>query len=177
MSKKVTQKVHSELRAARQAKAERSRQAKQGETGGEQHPEQDHKETPVAAKGREHTIAKPRPHAGTRKPPEEPPVELIIDAEGIHSLTAGARPAEKAPKAAAKAHEPQARAETPKQEDDSQEEVVFALRLRRQDRDLLHEKAGSGKASRMVRQLIVAAAQGDREGIEQVLTQMHGTSR
>lgn len=85
--------------------------------------------------------------------------------EATTAPTASTTAAEKAPKAPA---------ESPKQPDDSGEEVVFALRIRRADRDLLHEKAGSGKASRVVKALIVAASHNDREAIEQVLTQLHG---
>ena len=135
MSKKITQKVHGELRAARPAKAERKRQAKQSETGGEQHPEQDRQETPVAAKGREHAIAKSMPR---RTKPTE--------------------------------------AATPDAPTDDGELVVFAFRLSRAERDLIHAAAGSAKASKFVRGLAIAAARGDvpatREIVDSVLAKM-----
>ena len=50
----------------------------------------------------------------------------------------------------------------PQPRDDSQEMVVFAFRLTRAERDLIHEAAGSAKASRFVRTLALAAARGDK---------------
>ena len=95
--------------------------------------------------------------AGTKA--AEATVELLIDAKGIHSLTAGARPAAK-PKQAEAAPEPA---------DDAEDLVVFAFRLSRAERDLIHTAAGSAKASRFVRTLAVAAARGDGPAVLGIL--------
>ena len=115
----------------------------------------------------------PRKAAAT---PNEPPVELLIDAEGIHSLTAGANPAEKTP---TKAREPKAPAatETPDQPDDSGELVVFAFRLTRAERDLIHSAAGSARASKFVRELAVAAARKDGDALQRVIDGLQPASR
>jgi hypothetical protein len=89
----------------------------------------------------------------------EATVELLIDAKGIHSLTAGARPAAKA-KPAEVAPEPA---------DDAGELVVFAFRLTRAERDVIHSAAGSAKASKFVRTLAVAAARGDGPAVLGIL--------
>jgi hypothetical protein len=95
----------------------------------------------------------------------EPTVELLIDAKGIHSLIAGARPA-KGTKATPTAP---AQAEVAQQPDDAEELVVFAFRLSRAERDLIHAAAGSAKASRFVRTLAVAAARGDGPAVLGIL--------
>jgi hypothetical protein len=119
-----------------------------------------------ATKGREHTVAKSMPpRRAAKNRPEEPTVELLIDAKGIHSLTAGARPA-KGTKATPTAP---AQAEVTQQPDDSGDLVVFAFRLSRAERDLIHEAAGSAKASRFVRTLAVAAARGDGPAVLGIL--------
>jgi hypothetical protein len=93
---------------------------------------------------------------GTRTPrkasriADEPTVELLIDREGIHNLTDH-------PSAPAAPAQPEAAPPG----DDSEELVVFAFRLSRAERDLIHAAAGSAKASRFVRTLAVAAARGD----------------
>ena len=69
-----------------------------------------------------------------------------------------ARPAPKA--------EVRAKAEAPVQADDSQKLVVFAFRLTRAERDLIHQAAGSAKASQLARTLLVAAAQHDEAAIK-----------
>lgn len=56
---------------------------------------------------------------------------------------------------------------TPK--DDSDATVVFAIRLKRSQRDRIHKAAGSGKASRFVRSLAVAAASGDLTKVQQIM--------
>ena len=89
----------------------------------------------------------------------EPTVELLIDAKGIHSLTAGARPAAK----------PKQTETGPEPVDDAEEPVVFAFRLSRAERDLIHAAAGSAKASRFVRTLAVAAARGDGPAVLGIL--------
>ena len=53
--------------------------------------------------------------------------------------------------------------------DDSDEIVVFAIRLKRSERDQIHEIAGSGKASRFVRNLAVAAAGGDLKRVREIV--------
>ncbi len=58
------------------------------------------------------------------------------------------------------------KAEAPVQTDDSQELVVFAFRLTRAERDLIHQAAGSAKASKLARSLLVAAAQRDEEALK-----------
>ena len=47
--------------------------------------------------------------------------------------------------------------------------VVFAIRLRRSERDLIHQAAGSGKATRFVRSLAVAAASGDLKQVQKIV--------
>jgi hypothetical protein len=97
----------------------------------------------------------------------EATVELLIDAKGIHSLTAGARPAAKATKdTAPKPKQAETVAEPP---DDAEELVVFAFRLSRAERDLIHAAAGSAKASKFVRTLAVAAARGDGPAVLGIL--------
>jgi len=68
-------------------------------------------------------------------------------------------------RAAAKV-EGQAKAEAPVQADDSQDLVVFAFRLTRAERALIHQAAGSAKASQLARTLLVAAAQRDEAAIK-----------
>jgi hypothetical protein len=70
-------------------------------------------------------------------------------------------------RAAAKA-DGTAKAEAPVQADDSQALVVFAFRLTRAERDLIHRAAGSGRASSFVRGLAVAAANGDIEAVREI---------
>ncbi len=74
-------------------------------------------------------------------------------------------------KASTKTTEPQvpAPAATAQQPDDTQEIVVFAFRLTRAERDLIHETAGSAKASKFVREVSLAAARGDLEHIQRML--------
>jgi hypothetical protein len=71
----------------------------------------------------------------------------------------------KAPKAS-KPKKAAPRDEAPMQADDSQELVVFAFRLTRAERDLIHKAAGPAKASKFARSLLVAAAGGDTEAAE-----------
>lgn len=47
--------------------------------------------------------------------------------------------------------------------------VVFAFRLTRAERDLIHAAVGSGKASRFVRGLAIAAARGDAKAVKDVI--------
>ena len=47
--------------------------------------------------------------------------------------------------------------------------VVFAFRLTPKERDLIHKAAGPAKASRYVRTLAVAAANGDEELVMKLL--------
>lgn len=52
----------------------------------------------------------------------------------------------------------------------STEEIcVFAIRLTRAERDLIHEVTGPAKASKFVRGLAVAAASGDEAGLRKIL--------
>jgi hypothetical protein len=57
----------------------------------------------------------------------------------------------------------------PAPKDDSDEIVVFAIRLKRSERDLIHQTAGSGKASQFVRGLAIAAANGDLKQVQQIV--------
>ena len=93
-------------------------------------------------------------------------LELLVDAKGIHSLTAGARPAAKTVMASPARP---AQTEVTQQPDDSGDLVVFAFRLSRAERDLIHAAAGSAKASRFVRTLAVAAARGDGPAVLGIL--------
>ena len=52
-----------------------------------------------------------------------------------------------------------------------EELVVFAFRLTRAERDLIHAAAGSARASRFVRGLAVAAARGDVPTIEALVAE------
>ena len=136
MSKKITKQVHGELMAARKAKSERKRQAKQSETGREQSPEQDHQEAAVATKrGRDGMPAR------RTQPTTEPPTP--------GDTTTG----------------------------DGEELVVFAFRLSRAERDLIHAAAGSAKASKFVRTLAVAAAKGDAPTVMGILDQVYAAMK
>lgn len=137
--KKVTKKVHGEMRAARQAKAERKRQTQSGENGREQVLDQVPPE-PAVANGREHTIAKSMPPRTTKT--AEVPAETIATTP------------------------PTTTAATP---EDAGELVVFAFRLSRAERDRIHAAAGSAKASRFVRELAVAAARRDEASVMGIL--------
>ena len=59
--------------------------------------------------------------------------------------------------------------DTPQQPDASGEIVVFAIRLKRGERDAIHAAAGSGKASQFVRGLALAAAAGDLKTIQSIV--------
>ena len=61
------------------------------------------------------------------------------------------------------------------QPDDSQEIVVFAFRLTRAERDAIHAAAGSAKASKFVRGLALAAAQGDLKTVKQTMETIQKT--
>ncbi|MBU2691761.1 MAG: hypothetical protein KJ970_12615 [Candidatus Eisenbacteria bacterium] len=47
--------------------------------------------------------------------------------------------------------------------------VVFAFRLTRAERDLIHKATGSGKATKFVKGVIVAAARGDLDTIKAIV--------
>lgn len=66
-------------------------------------------------------------------------------------------------------------ATAPTQRDDSGEVVVFAIRLKRSERDEIHAAAGSGKASSFVRGLALAATRGDMKAIEEIVDAVHKT--
>ncbi len=61
------------------------------------------------------------------------------------------------------------KAEVPVQPDDSQDLVVFAFRLTRAERDLIHQAAGPAKASKLARTLLVAAARKDTAAVKTVM--------
>ena len=60
----------------------------------------------------------------------------------------------------------------PAQPDDSQDTVVFAMRLSRAERDELHSATGSGKASRFVKALVLAGARGDMKAIQEIVDEV-----
>ena len=62
------------------------------------------------------------------------------------------------------------------QADDSQELVVFAFRLTRAERDLIHQAAGPAKASKLARSLLVAAAQKDEKAIKTLMETVQATA-
>lgn len=73
-----------------------------------------------------------------------------------------------------KPEKPKTSAETPTATPDApptptDETVVFAIRLRRSERDLIHKAAGSGKASQFVRSLAVAAAERDLKALQEIV--------
>jgi len=47
--------------------------------------------------------------------------------------------------------------------------VVFAFRLKPEERDLIHKAAGAAKASRFVRALAVAASRGDEKAVVDIV--------
>ncbi|MFH1313091.1 MAG: hypothetical protein ABIJ00_07650, partial [Candidatus Eisenbacteria bacterium] len=49
------------------------------------------------------------------------------------------------------------------------EQVVFAFRLLRSERDLIHKATGSGKATQFVKGVVVAAARGDLDTIKAIV--------
>ena len=57
--------------------------------------------------------------------------------------------------------------------DDAGEVVVFAIRLKRSERDLIHAAAGSGKASEFVRGLAIAGARRDMKAVEEIVDAAH----
>ena len=59
----------------------------------------------------------------------------------------------------------------PQQPDDSQSFVVFAFRLTRAERDLIHQAAGSAKASRLVKSAAIAAATKDVDAFRAVIAE------
>ena len=60
----------------------------------------------------------------------------------------------------------------PKKEKTPKElQVVFAFRLTKAQRDLIHKAAGPGKATRFVRSAALAAANVDRPAFEQLLAE------
>lgn len=83
----------------------------------------------------------------------------------------GAEPKADAPSATkAKGRKPKGGAKTQKQEKPSKEElVVFAFRLKPEERDLIHRAAGAAKASRFVRALSVAASRGDEKAVVEIV--------
>jgi hypothetical protein len=70
-----------------------------------------------------------------------------------------------APKAGSKAKAAGVAEKKEKQED----LVVFAFRLTPQERDLIHKAAGPAKASRFVRAVAIAAADGDEAAVLKLL--------
>jgi len=76
----------------------------------------------------------------------------------------------KNPKAEKKAKTKVVKEPKPKKEKVPKEpQVVFAFRLTEAQRDAIHKAAGPGKATRFVRTAAIAAASGDRAGLEELL--------
>jgi hypothetical protein len=92
--------------------------------------------------------------------------------KGLATLPKAAARRGRSPKAETsdeqKASQPKT-ATAPEQPDDSGEIVVFAIRLKRTERDLIHTATGSGKASEFVRGLALAAARGDMKAVEEII--------
>jgi hypothetical protein len=61
----------------------------------------------------------------------------------------------------------------PQPRDDSGETVVFAIRLRRSERDEIHDATGPARASRFVRSLILAAVRGDMKLVQEIVDAAH----
>ncbi|MBU1947482.1 MAG: hypothetical protein KJ927_02095, partial [Candidatus Eisenbacteria bacterium] len=53
--------------------------------------------------------------------------------------------------------------------DPSEPLVVFAFRLTRAERDLIHKATGSGKATKFVKGVVVAAARGDLDAVKAII--------
>lgn len=53
----------------------------------------------------------------------------------------------------------------------TEEQVVFAFRLNRAERDAIHAAAGPARASRFVKSLAIAAAQGDIDALHAILAE------
>jgi hypothetical protein len=66
---------------------------------------------------------------------------------------------------------------TPQPPDDASEIVVFAFRLTRAERDEIHAATGSAKASRFIKTLALAGARGDTKAIQEIVDEIHATSR
>ena len=58
--------------------------------------------------------------------------------------------------------------------EDSDELVVFAFRLPRRERDMIHLTAGSAKASRFVRAVVRAAVAGDEKAFRKIVKEAKG---
>jgi hypothetical protein len=61
--------------------------------------------------------------------------------------------------------------------DDSQAFVVFAFRLTRAERDLIHNAAGSAKASRLVKGAALAAATKDVDAFRALIAEVENASK
>ncbi|MBU1948901.1 MAG: hypothetical protein KJ970_18150 [Candidatus Eisenbacteria bacterium] len=58
----------------------------------------------------------------------------------------------------------------PAQKPDASDPIcVFAFRLLRSERDLIHKATGSGKATQFVKGVVVAAARGDLDAIKAII--------
>ena len=57
----------------------------------------------------------------------------------------------------------------------TEEQVVFAFRLSRAERDAIHAAAGPARASRFVKSLAIAAAQGDIDAIHSIVAEVGRT--
>ena len=53
----------------------------------------------------------------------------------------------------------------------AKDQVVFAFRLSKAERERIHRASGPGKATRFVRAAALAAADGDRSAFDQLLAQ------
>jgi len=60
--------------------------------------------------------------------------------------------------------------------DVKEELVVFAIRLPKADRDLIHKAAGPRRATRFVRSVALAAARGDERGFREILAEHNVSS-
>jgi hypothetical protein len=130
---------------------------------------------PTRPKGEETmTSKKPRVKVVDTTIQSEKPVAVIISGDGPAPATTEAKPAEKTPQAPKKAKSPTPDV-GPQQPNDSQDQVVFAFRLTRAERDELHAAVGSGKASRFVKAITLAAARGDMKAVQELIDEVNAS--
>jgi hypothetical protein len=100
----------------------------------------------------------------------KPVGEALTDAlaEAKDPVEGNGKPAETKPKdQKAKAKEKQAKAKEPKEP--KEDLVVFAFRLKAEERDAIHAAAGPAKASKYVRALTLAASRGDEKTVLEIV--------
>ncbi len=66
---------------------------------------------------------------------------------------------------------------TPATTDPNDETVVFAFRLLRSERDILHAATGSAKASKFVKAIVLAGARGDMKAVQEIVEEIHAAKQ